>query len=58
MYDVYAEIVYALKESDVRTTIIGGRLIMEDRKMLTLDESAILKKAAAYKKQVQASFAH
>jgi 5-methylthioadenosine/S-adenosylhomocysteine deaminase len=56
MYNVYAEIVYALKASDVRTTIIGGRLIMEDRKMLTLDESAILKKAAAYKQQVQASF--
>jgi 5-methylthioadenosine/S-adenosylhomocysteine deaminase len=57
MYDVYAQIVYALKESDVRTTIIGGRFIMEDRKMLTLDEPAILEKAAAYKQQVQASFA-
>ncbi len=57
MYDAYAEIVYASKESDVRTTIIAGRLIMEDRKMLTLDEPAILTKAASYKKQVQASFA-
>lgn len=58
LYNVYAQIVYALKQSDVRTTIIGGRLVMEDRKMLTLDEPAILAKAASYKAQVQASFAH
>jgi 5-methylthioadenosine/S-adenosylhomocysteine deaminase len=56
LYNVYAQIVYALKDSDVRTTIIGGRLVMEDRKMLTLDESAILARAAAYKRQVAQSF--
>lgn len=58
MYNPYAQIVYALKQSDVRTTIIGGRIVMEDRKMLTLDEAAILAKASSYKQQVQASFAH
>jgi 5-methylthioadenosine/S-adenosylhomocysteine deaminase len=58
LYNVYAHIVYALKESDVTTTIIGGRVIMEDRKILTLNEPAILAKAASYKAQVQASFAH
>ncbi len=56
MYDVYAQIVYALKSADVRTTIIGGKVIMEDRRMLTLDEPAVLDKAAAYKRQVAASF--
>jgi 5-methylthioadenosine/S-adenosylhomocysteine deaminase len=55
MYDVYAEIVYALEAEDVRTTIIAGRLVMEDHKMLTLDEEAILRKAAEYRKQIQAS---
>jgi 5-methylthioadenosine/S-adenosylhomocysteine deaminase len=58
MYNVYAQIVYALKESDVRTTIIGGRVVMEDRRVLTLDESEILRKAAEYKQRVEASFAH
>jgi 5-methylthioadenosine/S-adenosylhomocysteine deaminase len=55
MYNAYAQIVYALKNSDVRTTIIGGRIVMDDRKMLTLDEPAILKKAEELKKQVAAS---
>jgi len=56
MYNVYAQIVYALHDSDVRTTIINGQLVMEDRKLLTLDEPAILAKAAQYRQQVSASF--
>jgi len=56
MYNVYSQIVYALKAADVRTVIIGGKPVMEDRKMLTLDETTILEKANEYKKQVLASF--
>jgi 5-methylthioadenosine/S-adenosylhomocysteine deaminase len=56
MYDVYSAIVYALKSSDVRTTVIGGKVVMEDRRMLTLDEPAILAKAAEYAKRIDASF--
>jgi 5-methylthioadenosine/S-adenosylhomocysteine deaminase len=58
MYNVYAQIVYALKDSDVRTSVINGKLVMEDRRLLTLDEKAILAKAAEYKKQVSGSFPH
>jgi 5-methylthioadenosine/S-adenosylhomocysteine deaminase len=57
MYDVYAQIVYALKSSDVRTTVVNGRIVMQDRKMLTLDEPAILAKANQYKARVARSFA-
>jgi 5-methylthioadenosine/S-adenosylhomocysteine deaminase len=56
MYDVYSAIVYALKSSDVRTTVVGGKVVMEDRRMLTLDEPAILARAAEYAKQINASF--
>jgi 5-methylthioadenosine/S-adenosylhomocysteine deaminase len=55
MYHVYSQLVYALKASDVDTVIIGGRVVMEHRKMLTLDEAAILAKAREYAKKVQAS---
>jgi 5-methylthioadenosine/S-adenosylhomocysteine deaminase len=58
MYNVYAQIVYALKDSDVRTSLINGRVVMEDRKLLTLDEETISQKAEVYKKRVAASFAH
>ncbi|MGA8142739.1 MAG: amidohydrolase [Candidatus Acidiferrales bacterium] len=57
MYNVYSDIVYAQKAADVRTAIIGGRIVMEDRRMLTLDEPQILAKAEQYRAKVEASLA-
>ena len=55
MYDVYAQIAYALKGSDVETVIIGGRVVMRERKLLTIDEPKVLEKAREYGKSVKAS---
>jgi len=55
MYDVYAQIAYALKASDVETVMIGGRLVMKDHKLLTVDEEAAIAKAREYEKSVAAS---
>jgi 5-methylthioadenosine/S-adenosylhomocysteine deaminase len=55
MYDVYAQIAYSLKGSDVETVVIGGRVVMRDRKLLTVDEGAVLEKAREYGKSVKAS---
>ncbi len=57
MYDVYSELVYALKASDVRTVVIAGKLVMKDRQMLTLDEKEILAKSQEYKSKIAASLA-
>lgn len=48
LYDIYAQIVYALKSEDVRTVIIGGRIVMQDRRILTLDQAAIVARASRY----------
>jgi len=55
MYDVYAQIAYSLKGSDVATVIIGGRVVMRDHKLLTVDEQAAMAKAREYQKTVAAS---
>ncbi|MGA3092298.1 MAG: amidohydrolase [Terriglobales bacterium] len=55
MYDVYAQIAYSLKASDVETVMIGGRLVLRDHQLLTVDEPAALAKAREYKKSVAAS---
>jgi 5-methylthioadenosine/S-adenosylhomocysteine deaminase len=52
MYDVYAQIAYALKGSDVETVIIGGRVVMRDHKLLTVDEEAAIAKAREYKQKI------
>jgi 5-methylthioadenosine/S-adenosylhomocysteine deaminase len=55
MYEVYAQIAYALKGSDVSTVIIGGRPVMRDRKLLTVNEAEAVAKANEYKKKIAAS---
>jgi 5-methylthioadenosine/S-adenosylhomocysteine deaminase len=55
MYDIYAQIAYALKASDVSTVIIAGKLVMRDRKLLTVNEAEAIAKANEYKKKIAAS---
>ena len=55
MYDIYAQIAYSLKASDVETVVIGGRVVMRERKLLTVDEPRVLEKAREYRKSVSAS---
>ena len=57
MYNVYSELVYALHPADVRTVVIAGKIEVEDGRVLTLDEKAILAKAQEYKKKIEASLA-
>jgi 5-methylthioadenosine/S-adenosylhomocysteine deaminase len=55
MYNVYSQLAYSLKGSDVETVIIGGHVIMSDRKLLTVNEEAAIAKAREYKKSIAAS---
>ena len=55
MYDVYAQIAYSLKGSDVETVVIGGRVVMRERKLLTIDEPRVLEKAREYGASVKKS---
>ena len=55
MYDIYAQLAYALKANDVETVVIGGRVVMRDRKLLTVNEEEVLQKAREYGKSVAAS---
>jgi len=55
MYDIYAQIAYSLKASDVQTVVIGGKMVMRDRQLLTLDESKVLEKAREFGKSVKKS---
>ncbi len=55
MYDVYSQIVYALKASEVETVVVGGKTLLKDGKLLTVDENAAMAKAKEYAKKVEAS---
>jgi 5-methylthioadenosine/S-adenosylhomocysteine deaminase len=55
IYDIYAALAYALKGSDVRTVIIGGKIVMRDRKLLTINEPEVLAKAREYETSIAKS---
>lgn len=53
-FDIFSQIVYASKSSDVNSVIINGKLVMHERKMLTLDSLVVemRKKIEFYKAQI------
>jgi 5-methylthioadenosine/S-adenosylhomocysteine deaminase len=55
LYDAVSQMVYALKGSDVRDVMVNGKPVVRDSKILTLNESQILAKAAEYATRVTAS---
>ncbi|MGD0840469.1 MAG: amidohydrolase [Candidatus Acidiferrales bacterium] len=57
LYNLYAQIVYSLQGSDVRTVVIGGRIVMLDRQALTLDQAEIVAAAKVWGMRVQKSMA-
>ncbi|MEN6620038.1 MAG: amidohydrolase [Smithella sp.] len=44
IYNEYSHLVYAASSADVDTVIVDGKVIMENRKLLTLDETGIMDK--------------
>lgn len=45
--DLLASVVYSLQGSDCQTVIINGRIVMEDRKMVFIDEEGLKKEVNA-----------
>jgi 5-methylthioadenosine/S-adenosylhomocysteine deaminase len=55
LYNVYSQMVYALKGSDVEDVMVNGQLLVKDAQPLTLNLAQIEAKAREYREQVQKS---
>ena len=55
MYDPLSALVYTTRGSDVRTTIVNGKVLMRDRQVLTLDRAAVLAEARGWVEKVRAA---
>jgi 5-methylthioadenosine/S-adenosylhomocysteine deaminase len=53
MYDPISHLVYTTHGDDVQTTIVNGKVLMRGRKVLTLDEDAVLKEARMLSEKVK-----
>jgi 5-methylthioadenosine/S-adenosylhomocysteine deaminase len=58
MYNVYSQLVYALKGCDVRDVMVNGRMLVRDRRALTLDSRQIFAKAEEFKAKILGSLRH
>jgi 5-methylthioadenosine/S-adenosylhomocysteine deaminase len=55
MYDPLSHLVYVTRGDDVQTTIVNGKVLMRDRKVLTLDRAAVLRDAKKWASSVSAA---
>lgn len=55
LYNVYSQMVYALKGCNVGDAMVNGRILLRDRQPLTLNSTEILAKAREYGVKVKAS---
>ncbi len=55
LYDEYSQIVYAAGGSDVKTVIIEGRVVMKDRRVLTIDVNEAMARVREIAERVKGS---
>ena len=55
LYNVYSALAFSLKGADVNDVVINGRQVVRDKRVLTLNQAAIIAKAGEYAKQVRAA---
>jgi 5-methylthioadenosine/S-adenosylhomocysteine deaminase len=53
MYNPYSHLVYAARGNDVSHVLINGRVVMEDRQLLSLDLDAVLEQARTRSEDVK-----
>jgi 5-methylthioadenosine/S-adenosylhomocysteine deaminase len=57
LYNPISHLVYVTRGEDVRTTIVNGRILMRNRRVLTLDAPAVIADAVALATKVKAAVA-
>jgi 5-methylthioadenosine/S-adenosylhomocysteine deaminase len=58
LYNIYSDLVYATKGADVESVIINGRVVMQNRRLLTLNEVTIKRDARVFREKIVKSLAN
>ena len=54
LYNPYSQLVYAARGSDVKTSVINGKIVMENRQLLTIDLQAVMNNVREIAAHIQA----
>jgi 5-methylthioadenosine/S-adenosylhomocysteine deaminase len=52
VYNYESQLVYMAKGRDVQTVVVNGKILMEDRRLLTMDEEAIRKETEKFRRLI------
>jgi 5-methylthioadenosine/S-adenosylhomocysteine deaminase len=52
VYDIYSHITYCMRPSDIETVMVNGKILIDNRKPLTLVENDILSKAKIWQARI------
>lgn len=55
IYNIYSQIVYSLKASEVESVVVGGKTLLKDGKLTTVDQEKAMAEAKEYANRVKAS---
>jgi 5-methylthioadenosine/S-adenosylhomocysteine deaminase len=57
LYDPVSQLVYTTRGDDVQATVVHGRVLMRDRRVLTLNEAAVLEEARSWADRIRQAVA-
>ena len=57
LYNEYSQLVYVVNGADVDTVLINGKVVMRDRKLLTIDEGEAMRRVSEIARRVRKSLA-
>jgi 5-methylthioadenosine/S-adenosylhomocysteine deaminase len=55
LYDVVSHLVYVMDSTDVVTTVVAGKVLMQDRQVQTIDEQALRQSVAKTSNEIRAA---
>jgi 5-methylthioadenosine/S-adenosylhomocysteine deaminase len=58
IYDPLSHLVYVTRGDDVQTMVVNGRIVMRDRRVLTMNEAEVLRDAASWTGKVREAVKH
>ena len=58
LYNIHSHLVYAVNGADVTTAIINGKLVMENRRLLTIDEENAMEEVRRIASRVKRSLGY
>jgi len=53
LYAPHSHIVYAMRGADVNTVVVGGKILVKDRQMITLDQERIIARVGEIAEQIK-----